>query len=52
MTVEDPNLEYEARDDRRWGAFRELVDLVDERARRFRFRLKRPGEAVVYLLFC
>jgi hypothetical protein len=36
-TVEDPDLDYEARDDRKWGAIRELVDLVDDRARRFGF---------------
>jgi hypothetical protein len=36
-TVEDPDLEYEGRDDRKWGAIRELVELVDERARRFGF---------------
>ena len=34
-TVEDPNLDYEVRAGRKWGAIRELVDLVDERARRF-----------------
>lgn len=36
-TVEDPELDYEARDDRKWGAIRELVDLVDDRAQRFGF---------------
>ncbi|SDY03779.1 hypothetical protein SAMN04487946_105225 [Halobellus clavatus] len=36
-TVEDPGLDYEARDDRKWGAIRELVDLVDDRAQRFGF---------------
>ena len=36
-TVEDPDLDYEGRDDRKWGAIRELVDLVDDRARRFGF---------------
>jgi len=36
-TVEDPDLDYEARDDRKWGAIRELVELVDDRARRFGF---------------
>jgi hypothetical protein len=36
-TVVDPDLDYEARDDRKWGAIRELVDLVDDRARRFGF---------------
>jgi hypothetical protein len=36
-TVEDPNLDYEGRDDRKWGAIRELVELVDDRARRFGF---------------
>jgi hypothetical protein len=35
--VEDPDLDYEARHDRKWGAIRELVDLVDDRARRFGF---------------
>lgn len=36
-TVVEPDLDYEARDDRKWGAIRELVDLVDERAHRFGF---------------
>jgi hypothetical protein len=36
-TVEDPDLDYEARDDRKWGAIREFVDLVDDRAQRFGF---------------
>jgi hypothetical protein len=36
-TVAEPDLDYEARDDRKWGAIRELVDLVDDRARRFGF---------------
>jgi len=36
-SVEDPDLDYEARDDRKWGAIRELVELVDDRARRFGF---------------
>jgi len=34
-TVVDPDLDYEACDDRKWGAIRELVALVDDRARRF-----------------
>jgi hypothetical protein len=34
-TVEDPDLDYEGRDSRKWGAIRELVELVDDRARRF-----------------
>jgi hypothetical protein len=36
-TVGNPDLEYEARDNRKWGAIRELVELVDDRTRRFGF---------------
>ena len=36
-TVEDPDLDYEGRADRKWGAIRDLVETVDERARRFGF---------------
>ena len=36
-TVGDPDLDYVARDDRKWGAIRELVELVDDRARRLGF---------------
>jgi hypothetical protein len=34
-TAED--LDYAARDSRKWGAIRKLVELVDDRARRFGF---------------
>lgn len=36
-TVADSNLDYEGRANRKWGAIRELVELVDERAERFGF---------------
>jgi len=36
-TAEDPDLDYEARDDRKWGAMRELVELIDDRPRWFGF---------------
>jgi hypothetical protein len=36
-TVAEPDLDYEARDDRKWDAIRELVDLVNDRAQRFGF---------------
>lgn len=34
-TLANPDMEYEGRADRKWGAVRELVELVDERAQRF-----------------
>lgn len=36
-TVADPGLDYEGRAGRKWGAIRELVETVDERAERFGF---------------
>jgi hypothetical protein len=36
-TLGDPDLDYEARDDRKWGAMRELVEAVHVRTRRFGF---------------
>ena len=36
-TVADPDLDYEGRGSRKWGAIRDLVETVDERARRFGF---------------
>lgn len=34
-TLANPDMEYEGRADRKWGAVRELIELVDERAQRF-----------------
>jgi hypothetical protein len=34
-TLANPDMEYEGRADRKWGAVRELIKLVDERAQRF-----------------
>lgn len=36
-TVADPDLDYEGRGSRKWGAVLDLVETVDERARRFGF---------------
>ena len=36
-TVADPDLDYEGRGSRKWGAIRKLVETVDERAERFGF---------------
>ena len=36
-TLANPDMEYEGRADRKWGAIRELVETVDERAERFGF---------------
>jgi len=36
-TVADPDLDYEGRGSRKWGAIRDLVETVDERAERFGF---------------
>lgn len=36
-TLADPDLDYEGRGNRKWGAVLDLVETVDERARRFGF---------------